>query len=216
MMNRLPSAVRSHLMRYRLPIVVLVLVLLPAVCLRADDLLFTRLTDYLEALRVRVGIPGLSAVVVGPEDILWEHAFGHQDIGRSISSRTDTPFQLDGLTQLFTAVMTLRCVEEGSLSLDDRIGSFDRDSPDAAATIEEVLTHTSGPPGNLVFAYRPERLAPLTRVVRAPWARIERRCRTCWIASRWSTRCRAPTRPACNRRPKAFRRQIQPRGMRAC
>jgi CubicO group peptidase (beta-lactamase class C family) len=166
MMNWLPSTVCSHLMRCRLPIVVLVLVLLPAVCLRADDLRFTRLTDYFEALRAQAGIPGLSAIVVGPEDILWEHAFGQADIGRSISTRINTPFQLDGLTQVFTTVMTLRCVEEGTLSLSDRIGSFDKDSPDTNATIEQVLTHTSGPPTNLAFSYRPDRLAPLTRVIR--------------------------------------------------
>jgi len=154
-------------MRRRLPIIVFLIVFLPAMCLQADDLLFTRLTDYFEALRAQAGIPGLSAIVVGPEDILWEHAFGQQDIARSISTRTRTPFQLDGLTQVFTTVMTLRCVEDGTLSLSDRIGSFDKDSPDANATIEQILTHTSGPPTNLVFSYRPDRLAPLTRVIRS-------------------------------------------------
>src|SRR5262245_20686989 len=154
-------------MRRRLSIIRFVIVFVPAMCLQDDDLLLTRFTDYVEALRAQAGIPGLSAIIVGPEDILWEHAFGQQDIARSISTKTYTPFQLDGLTQVFTAVMTLRCVEEGTLSLSDRIGSFDKDSPDANATIEQVLTHTSGPPANLVFSYRPDRLAPLTRVIRA-------------------------------------------------
>src|SRR5207247_5037411 len=52
------------------------------------------------------------------------------------------------------------------LSLDDRIGQFVPDSPDAAATLRQVLTHTSGAPDSLAFAYRPERLAPLTAAVR--------------------------------------------------
>src|SRR5262249_44945849 len=154
-------------MRRRLSIILFVIVFVPAICLQADDLLLTRLTDYYEALRAQAGIPGLSAIVIGPEDILWKHAFGQQDIARSISTRTYTPFQLDGLTQVFTAVMTLRCVEKRTPSLSDRIGTFDQDSPDADATIEQILTHTSGPPTNLVFSYRPERLAPLMRAIRA-------------------------------------------------
>jgi CubicO group peptidase (beta-lactamase class C family) len=61
----------------------------------------------------------------------------------------------------------LRCVEEGRLSLDDRIGQFRADSPDAAATIRELLTHTSGDPSDPAFDYRPERLEPLAPAVRA-------------------------------------------------
>jgi CubicO group peptidase (beta-lactamase class C family) len=60
----------------------------------------------------------------------------------------------------------LRCVEEGKLSLDDRLAKFDEDHPEAAATIRQLLTHTSGPADDLVFSYRPERLLPLMRVVR--------------------------------------------------
>jgi CubicO group peptidase (beta-lactamase class C family) len=105
--------------------------------------------------------------VVGPNGILWERAFGRQDIEKSVAVRPDTPFHLDGLTQLVTAALVLRCVEEGRLSLDDRIGQFKSNSPDANATIGQVLSHTSGPPNNLTFAYRPDRLEPLSRAVRA-------------------------------------------------
>jgi CubicO group peptidase (beta-lactamase class C family) len=151
----------------RLLVFAVAVLLLAGVPLHADDFLLTRLAEYLEALRAQTGIPGLSAAIVGTNDILWERAFGQQDIGRSIASRTDTPFHLDGVTQVFTASMVLRCVEEGSLSLDDRVGQFDGASPDANATIQQLLTHTSGRPDDLAFAYRPERLEPLMRVVRA-------------------------------------------------
>src|SRR5262249_50207307 len=40
-------------------------------------------------------------------------------------------------------------------------------SPDAGATIRQVLTHTSGSPDNPVFNFRPERLEPLALAVRA-------------------------------------------------
>src|SRR5262245_2744588 len=137
-----------------------------------EDPRLERFGDYMESLRLQTGIPGLAAAIVGNNAVLWERAFGRQDIERSIAARTDTPFQVDGLTEVFTATMLLRCVEEGTLSLNDPVGNIIsptyRPRPaEPGATVGQLLTHTSGPPANLVYAYRPERLEPLVPVVRA-------------------------------------------------
>jgi CubicO group peptidase (beta-lactamase class C family) len=134
---------------------------------QAEGPVLRQIRDYIESLRVQAGVPGLAVAVVGPAGIVWEQAFGRQDLERSIAARTDTPFHLDGITQIFTASYLLRCVEEGRLSLDDRIGDYRSDVPEPNATIRQLLTHTSGPSGNPVFQYRPERLDPLTTVIRA-------------------------------------------------
>jgi CubicO group peptidase (beta-lactamase class C family) len=134
---------------------------------QSDAPVFKLIRDYIEALRVQAGIPALAVAVVGRDNIVWEQAFGRQDVDRSLAARTDTPFHIDGLTQLFTASYVLRCVEEGRLSLNDRIGDFKSDVPEPNATIRQLLTHTSGPPGNPSFQYDPGRLDPLTVVVRA-------------------------------------------------
>ena len=102
---------------------------------QSDGLIFGRFGDYVESLRAQAGIPGLAAAIVGRDAILWERAFGWQDLERSIATRTDTPFHVDGVTQVFTAALVLRCVEEGRLSLDDTIGRFVSTSPNANATI---------------------------------------------------------------------------------
>lgn len=154
-------------MRRQLSVIVLAMLCVGSASLGADDLVLTRLADYIEALRNQLAIPGLSAAIIGPNDILWARGFGQQDIARAVAVRPDTPFHVDGVTQMFTAALVLRCVEEGTLSLDDVIGTFVSDSPDATATIRQLLTHTSGSPSDLVFASRPDRLAPLMRVVRA-------------------------------------------------
>lgn len=134
--------------------------------LHADNLILDVFGKYIESLRAQTGIPGLSGALVGLDGIIWEQAFGYQDVEQSIAARPDTPYHVDGLTEMFTASLALRCVEEGRLSLDDRIGRFDSASPDANATLRQVLTHTSGTPDNLVFAHRPERLAPLASAIR--------------------------------------------------
>src|SRR5262245_65841417 len=90
--------------------------------LRGDDFVLERFGDYLEQLRGQFGIPGLAAAVIDTQGIAWRRAFGKQDVEQSIATRPDTPFHVDAVTQIFTATMVLRCVEEGGLSLDDRVG----------------------------------------------------------------------------------------------
>ncbi len=121
---------------------------------------------YLDSLRALAGLPGRAAALVNTNGIVWERAYGRQDVGSFIAARTDTPFHADGLTQIFTSVMALRCAEERRLSLDDRLGDFRVDTVEPDATIRHLLTHTSGEPGSLAFAYRPERLDPLWKVLR--------------------------------------------------
>jgi CubicO group peptidase (beta-lactamase class C family) len=135
------------------------------VLLRADDLVLGRFGDYLESLRAQAGIPGLAAVIVGPTDIMWDRGFGQQNVERSVQTLAITPFHADGLTQLLTASVVLRCVEEGRVSLDARIGDLVPGAPEPGATIRQLLSHTSGPSDGLTFSYRPERLAPLASVI---------------------------------------------------
>jgi CubicO group peptidase (beta-lactamase class C family) len=122
---------------------------------------------YLEALRTQTGIPGLTAAIAGTEGVLWERAFGVQSVERGVPMRPDTPFQIDGLTEMFAATLVLRCVEAGYLSLDDTVGQFSPGSLDAPATLRQVLTHTTGAPDALVYTYRPDRLAHLGAALEA-------------------------------------------------
>ena len=122
---------------------------------------------YLDSLRDQAGIPGLAAAIVDNNGVVWERAYGHQDIARALATRTDTPFNADGLTQTMTAAIVLRCAEERRLSLDDSVGSYGVATTEPDATIRQLLTHTSGAPDNPTFFLRPERLAPLWPIVRA-------------------------------------------------
>ncbi len=133
---------------------------------RGQDFVYEVFGAYLESLREQAGIPGLAAVIVDTNGIIWERAYGRQDIGRSIATRTDTPFPANGLTQIVTAAMALRCAEERQLELDATIGSFGVDTVEPDATIRQLLTHTTGVPENLSYAYRPERLGPLWPILR--------------------------------------------------
>jgi CubicO group peptidase (beta-lactamase class C family) len=134
---------------------------------RAQDLSFVFFGDYLESLRRQAGIPGLTAVIVGSDGVLWTRSFGMSSVERAIAARSDTPLHVDGITQLITSSLVLRCVEEGRLSLTDRAGQFDPEASDAGATLAQLLSHTSGAADGSAFDYRPDRLAPLARAVEA-------------------------------------------------
>jgi CubicO group peptidase (beta-lactamase class C family) len=134
---------------------------------RADTLVLDRFRDYIESLRVQAGIPGLASAIIGSSDILWEKGLGLQDVERSIRTAPDTPFHVDGVTEIYSATLVLQCVEEGRASLEDTIGKYKPTSPDANLTLREALTHTTGAADNASYAYRPDRLDVLGRVIRA-------------------------------------------------
>jgi CubicO group peptidase (beta-lactamase class C family) len=123
------------------------------------------LSTYLDALRTQAAIPGLAVAVVDRTSLVWSQSFGLQDVAAAVSTRTDTPFHFDGLTQLITATMVLQCVEEGRVLLDSPIRGYSPKGPYAAFTIRQVLTHTVGPPGHLTFAYDLNRWDALRYVV---------------------------------------------------
>jgi CubicO group peptidase (beta-lactamase class C family) len=125
------------------------------------DQLLSLFGAYFEALRVQAGIPGMAAAIVGDTDIIWDQGFGLQDLGRGIATRADTPFQFNGLTQLLTTTMVLRCMEEGHLRLDVPLSQYLDSVPEPNATVAQLLTHTSGPPTSLTFSYNVARLEPL-------------------------------------------------------
>jgi CubicO group peptidase (beta-lactamase class C family) len=150
----------------RIAAVTAAVLLLASAPARGQEFVYEVFGAYLESLRDQAGIPGLAAAIVDANGIVWEAAYGRQDIARAIATRADTPFHADGLTQVVTAAMTLRCAEERRLDLDAQLGTLRSDAIEPDATIRQLLTHTSGPLDNLVYAHRPDRLAPLWPIVR--------------------------------------------------
>jgi CubicO group peptidase (beta-lactamase class C family) len=141
--------------------------LLQAPLLRAQALppssnqLLSLFGGYVEALRAQAGIPGLAAAVVGDSNVMWTQPFGQQDIESSRQTSTDTPFHLNGLTQLITASMVLQCADQNRLDLNSPVGLYTPSSPDANITVAQVLSHTSVVSGNLTFNYNTARLESL-------------------------------------------------------
>src|SRR5688500_5404470 len=110
---------------------------LPVVCVpaQAQGIVYEVFGAFLDSLREQAGIPGVAVTIVDTNRVVWERAYGYQDLSRGIATRTDTPFNADGLTQTITAAMVLRCTEERRLSLDDTIGGLRVPTAEPDATI---------------------------------------------------------------------------------
>lgn len=112
----------------------------------------------------REGIPGLVAIVADRDGILYQGAFGKQDVARDVSMRPEALFNIASMTKPVTSVAVMMLYEEGRLDLDDPVADYlpswaDRgvmarfDETDTsfvvrpaagALTIRHLLTHTSG------------------------------------------------------------------------
>jgi len=152
-------------MRHAVAALVAALQLGPLALPPTTDQQFQLFGNNLEALRAQANIPGMAAAIIGSNDIVWERAFGQQDVEHNVLTLPSTPFRFDGLTQVFTATLVLKCAQEGKIAISDHLGDYDPASPDAGLTIEQALSHTSGAPGNLTFLYRPAALASLAAVI---------------------------------------------------
>jgi CubicO group peptidase (beta-lactamase class C family) len=111
--------------RFRLTILALVSVaaLFGGVGLGAQALPFLLFERYLDPLRIQAGIPGLSAVILQDDRIVWERGFGSRDLEANLPATPDTPYAIADLTQTITATLLLHCAERGALELDAPIGN---------------------------------------------------------------------------------------------
>lgn len=142
--------------------------------------------QYLESLRRQAGIPGLSAAIVQHGRIVWDRGFGYEDVSRAVAANADTTYAIGGLTQVFTSVLALQCVEQGELQLNEPMRKWAFREGDA--TVFEVLSHTSGRD----FRFDPGRFQLLTSVVDGCADRPYRRALAERILDRLGMRDSAP------------------------
>jgi CubicO group peptidase (beta-lactamase class C family) len=133
----------------------------------AQPLAFNLFELYVEPLRQQAGIPGLSAAILQDGHIVWSRGFGLRDLEASLPARPDTPYPVADLTQTFSAVMLLKCVEFGLVRLDDPISTWVPGAADATMTLSQLLMHATPPGSATGYRYDPGRFAALAAPIEA-------------------------------------------------
>ena len=90
--------------------------------------------------------PGAAVIVVEDGKVVYSAGRGFADIATRRKIEPTTVFRLGSLTKQFTAAVILQLQAEGKLSLSDPVSKFlpDYPRPGAAATVAQLLNHTSG------------------------------------------------------------------------
>jgi CubicO group peptidase (beta-lactamase class C family) len=119
---------------------------------------------YLASKLAESQIPGLVALVVDEDEVLFVGAHGQRDIAQGLPMTDDTIFRIASMTKPIAATAIMLLVEAGKLSLDDPIsdylpeyagvgviqnfdpddGSFTTKPPNRPITIRQLLSHSSG------------------------------------------------------------------------
>ena len=100
-------------------------------------------------------LPSVAVALIDDQDTVWQEAFGLANLEKKQPAEPDTVYRLWSVAKAYTAVETLRLVEDGLVDLDTPITEY---IPDFALqsrfldsgpiTIRSILTHRSGLPRN--------------------------------------------------------------------
>jgi CubicO group peptidase (beta-lactamase class C family) len=108
-------------------------------------------------------VPGVVAIVVSRDAVIYSGAFGKQCAADNVAMRENTIFQIASMTKPITSVAVMRLVEDGKVCLDDPVSKYIPSlaqprviasvnaatgeyttRPTSEITIRQLLCHTSG------------------------------------------------------------------------
>jgi CubicO group peptidase (beta-lactamase class C family) len=122
------------------------------------------LSTFLGDAVARGDVPGVVALVVDRDKVLYHEAFGKMNVAKNAPMAKDTIFRIASMTKAVTSVGVMQLVEQGKLGLDDEVSKYlpRLKSPQVFSTVDEqagtyvtqpakrpitirqLLTHTSG------------------------------------------------------------------------
>jgi CubicO group peptidase (beta-lactamase class C family) len=112
-------------------------------------------------------VPSMSVAVAKDGKIIWEESFGWANIEKKIKATPQTAYSLASISKPITATGLMILVERGLVDLeatvDDYLGQAKLTAYEgkaSAATVAQLLHHTSGLPTHWHFFYENEPLRP--------------------------------------------------------
>jgi len=99
----------------------------PQISIDSNDPAIQAALKQVEALLSKAqseGIPGLSAVVVYDQKILWANGFGYADLEERTPATAQTVYRVAGITKPFTATMLMQLRDAGKVHLDSRVTDY--------------------------------------------------------------------------------------------
>lgn len=122
------------------------LVALISLTLSIGQTLADQVDDLLKVEMQKHQIAGLSLMVIKDGHPIKTNGYGVANLEWNVPVTEETVFEIGSITKQFTAACILLLVEDGKLSLDDKISQHLKNTPASWSniTVRHLLTHTSG------------------------------------------------------------------------
>jgi CubicO group peptidase (beta-lactamase class C family) len=105
-------------------------------------------------------LPGISAIIVDDQDVIWEGAYGFANPEKEVKASPKTLYSICSISKLFTSVAIMKLYDEGKLRLDDEIGDLlpwydlKQAYPESGPiTVRSIMTHSAGLPRESAYPY---------------------------------------------------------------
>ena len=107
----------------------------------------TALSAFLRDAVARGEVPGVVAMVVGRDRVLYHEAFGKQDVARDLAMQKDSIFRIASMTKPMTSTAVMMLVEEGKIGVDDPVSKYlpRFGLPKVLTTYDDAARHVRDP-----------------------------------------------------------------------
>lgn len=131
-------------MRYDGKIIGFVLILF--FCAASSARAVDEVDRYVETQMRSLHIPGISLAIVRDGRVIKAKGYGYANVELNAPATKETVYEIGSITKQFTAVAVMMLVEEGKISLDEKITKYFADAPATwnEITVRHLLSHTSG------------------------------------------------------------------------
>lgn len=113
----------------------------------------------------REGLLSGSALVAEKGNVIFKRGFGYAHAEFKVPNAPDTKFRIASISKPIIAILMMKLVEQGKISLDAKMSDYlpDFRKDGNKTTIRQMLSHTSGIPGNVSSWDGREMRDPVTR-----------------------------------------------------
>lgn len=111
----------------------LIIILLTLVCFfngfSQQEFSKKQIIDSIETIRKDKNISGLFISVVSKDSILFKSGFGYADVNSKTKTTSEHLFKIGSVSKTFTALAIMKLIEEGKLSLEDKLADIAPEIP---------------------------------------------------------------------------------------
>ncbi len=99
-----------------------------------------------EGLMEELSIPGLSITLAKKDEIIWSEGLGLANVESNLPVRIETMFRIGSISKSFTSLALGKLIEEGKISLDDKVNDLVPYFPkkEYDISILQLANHTAG------------------------------------------------------------------------